>query len=67
MGLKDVHVQVGLGPGWTWRPSRLETLGLSLLRIDLMLVGPGVDPVSGGVDCSRSGDHCLGDGTDVVR
>jgi endonuclease/exonuclease/phosphatase (EEP) superfamily protein YafD len=65
-GLTDLHVEVGFGPGWTWRPSRLEGLGLGLLRIDLILVGPGVVPVSSGVDCSESGDHCLVDGTVAV-
>jgi endonuclease/exonuclease/phosphatase (EEP) superfamily protein YafD len=65
-GLTDIHVEVGFGPGWTWRPSRLEGIGLGLLRIDLILIGPGVVPVSSGVDCSERGDHCLVDGTVVV-
>jgi endonuclease/exonuclease/phosphatase (EEP) superfamily protein YafD len=62
-GLRDVHVEVGLGPGWTWRPSRLESLGVGLLRIDLILVGTPVNPVSIGVDCRNPGDHCLVDAT----
>ena len=65
-GLRDVHVEVGLGPGWTWRPSRLESLGVGLLRIDLILVGPGVSPVSTGVDCRNPGDHSLVDATVAV-
>ena len=31
-GLADAHAEVGLGPGWTWRPSRMEGLGLGVLR-----------------------------------
>jgi hypothetical protein len=58
-GLRDIHVEVGVGPGWTWRPSRLESLGLGLLRIDLILASPGVSPVSTAVDCGQPGDHCL--------
>lgn len=58
-GLTDAHVAVGQGPGWTWRPSRLEFLGMGLLRIDLVLVSRGLRPVASWVDCSRPGDHCL--------
>lgn len=58
-GLVDAHVAVGLGPGWTWRPSRLEFLGFGLLRIDLVLASPGLSPVRSWVDCSHPGDHCL--------
>jgi endonuclease/exonuclease/phosphatase (EEP) superfamily protein YafD len=57
-GLRDAHVEVGQGPGWTWRPSRLEALPLGLLRIDLALIGPSLEPVSSRVDCSLPGDHC---------
>ena len=58
-GLTDAHVAAGQGPGWSWRPSRLEFLGTGLLRIDLILTSPGIDPVRSWVDCSRPGDHCL--------
>ncbi len=58
-GLTDVHVAVGQGPGWTWRPSRLEFLGTGLLRIDSVLTSPGLTPIGSWVDCSRPGDHCL--------
>ena len=57
-GLRDAHVEVGQGPGWTWRPSSLEWLGLGFLRIDLALVGPGLKPVMSAEDCSLPGDHC---------
>jgi hypothetical protein len=58
-GLSDAHAAVGLGPGWTYRPSSLEWLGVGLIRLDLILGGPGVIPVSTATDCSRPGDHCL--------
>lgn len=58
-GLLDVHDAVGEGPGWTWRPQRLEFLHLGFVRIDRVLAGPGVSPLSQAVDCSISGDdHC---------
>ena len=57
-GLADAHAEVGLGPGWTWRPSRLEGLGLGVLRIDLALSGPGARPVAVGERCDLPGDHC---------
>jgi endonuclease/exonuclease/phosphatase (EEP) superfamily protein YafD len=57
-GLADAHAEVGLGPGWTWRPSRLEGLGVGLLRIDLALAGPGARPVAVGERCELPGDHC---------
>ena len=57
-GLADAHAEVGLGPGWTWRPSRLEGLGLGVLRIDLALSGPGARPIAVGERCDLPGDHC---------
>jgi vancomycin resistance protein VanJ len=66
-GLRDAHAEVGLGPGWTWRPSRFEDLGVGLLRLDLVLGGPGVAPVAVSGDCSRAGDHCLVRATIVVE
>jgi endonuclease/exonuclease/phosphatase (EEP) superfamily protein YafD len=58
-GLRDVHAEVGVGPGWTWRPSRLESLGMGLLRIDYVFVSPQVRPAGIALDCSQPGDHCL--------
>lgn len=57
-GLADAHREVGVGPGWTWRPSRFETFGVGLLRIDLALSGPGVVPIHIGERCHLPGDHC---------
>jgi endonuclease/exonuclease/phosphatase (EEP) superfamily protein YafD len=58
-GLLDAHVEVGIGPGWTWRPSRFEGFRMGLLRIDLVLSTPDLRPIRVGQDCSRRGDHCL--------
>jgi endonuclease/exonuclease/phosphatase family metal-dependent hydrolase len=57
-GLRDAHLEVGKGPGWTWRPSRLEWTGLGFLRIDLALSGPGARPISVEEHCGLPGDHC---------
>ncbi len=57
-GMRDVHTAVGTGPGWTWRPSRFEGLGIGLLRIDQAHAGPGVVPLASHVDCPVLGDHC---------
>jgi len=57
-GLRDAHVEVGEGPGWTWRPSRLEWMGIGLLRIDLAFSGPGARPVAIREYCDLPGDHC---------
>jgi vancomycin resistance protein VanJ len=57
-GLTDAHATVGLGPGWTYRPNRLEQLGVGLIRIDVVLTGDGLRPVSEGTRCPTTGDHC---------
>ena len=62
-GLHDAHAEVGVGPGWTWRPSRIASLGIALLRIDLILSTPGLRPVRVAVDCPPTGDHCLVEAT----
>lgn len=66
-GLRDLHTDVGIGPGWTWRPGLFEGLGLALVRIDHVLLGPGLDPVAAGVECSLPGDHCRVTGRIAVR
>jgi len=58
-GLRDVHREVGLGPGWTWRPIRLEPLGFGLIRIDVVVGSPDTTPLGIGETCPRIGDHCL--------
>ena len=57
-GLRDAHVEVGEGPGWTWRPSSLEWTGLGFLRIDLALSGRGAQPLAVAERCGLPGDHC---------
>jgi endonuclease/exonuclease/phosphatase (EEP) superfamily protein YafD len=58
-GLHDAHAEVGVGPGWSWRPARLGFLGIGLLRIDLILSSSALMPVSTSMDCPTVGDHCL--------
>ncbi len=58
-GLREVHGEVGFGPGWTWRPSRLEFLGVGLVRIDHVVVSGDLVPMSILVACPPAGDHCL--------
>ena len=58
VGLRDTHVEVGEGPGWTWRPSRLTFLPFGLLRIDYQLTAGAILPASTSIDCSLPGDHC---------
>jgi endonuclease/exonuclease/phosphatase (EEP) superfamily protein YafD len=58
-GLREVHREVGIGPGWTWRPIRLEFLGMGLFRIDHVVVSPDLSPLSIGIACPPVGDHCL--------
>ncbi|HEX7490979.1 MAG TPA: hypothetical protein VF337_04690 [Candidatus Limnocylindrales bacterium] len=50
--------EVGEGPGWTWRPSRIDFLPFGLLRIDLQLSAGRIRPVSTSIDCGVPGDHC---------
>ena len=56
--LTDAHAAAGTGPGFTWRPSRLEGTGLGLLRIDHVLTGRWLEATAADADCSMPGDHC---------
>jgi endonuclease/exonuclease/phosphatase (EEP) superfamily protein YafD len=58
-GLRDVHREVGLGPGWTWRPIRLEPVGFGLIRIDVVVGSPDTTPLDIRETCPHIGDHCL--------
>lgn len=59
-GLLDAHLEVGLGPGSTWRPDPLKWLPLGIVRIDMAFGGNGARPVSMTADCTpRGSDHCL--------
>jgi endonuclease/exonuclease/phosphatase (EEP) superfamily protein YafD len=58
-GLRDVHREVGFGPGWTWRPERLIRFGVGLIRIDYVLTSQDLAPRATAVDCRQLGDHCI--------
>lgn len=58
-GMHDAHAEVGIGPGWTWRPNRLEWAGMGVIRIDHALSSPRIRPVSAAERCDRPGDHCI--------
>jgi len=58
-GLRDVHAEVGEGTGWTWRPIRLEALGLGLIRIDHVISSPDIRSHAIAERCPPIGDHCL--------
>jgi hypothetical protein len=58
-GLTDSYRVAGTGFGHTWRPPYTE-LPFGLLRIDMVLSGPGLTPVSSQPDCAaRGADHCI--------
>jgi endonuclease/exonuclease/phosphatase (EEP) superfamily protein YafD len=59
LGLREVHREVGEGPGWTWRPIRLEFLGFGLIRIDHVVTSPDVLSLGIATTCPPIGDHCL--------
>ncbi|HEY7599436.1 MAG TPA: endonuclease/exonuclease/phosphatase family protein, partial [Candidatus Limnocylindrales bacterium] len=66
-GLKDAHLEVGFGPGSTWRPARFAGVPLGVLRIDYVLVGGAVRPLTVAADCASSGsDHCIVESTLAV-
>lgn len=57
-GLRDAHLDAGVGPGFTWRPSPLSFIPAGLLRIDYVLSTPDLVAISSSVDCSPRSDHC---------
>lgn len=59
-GLADVQRAVGWGPGPTWRIDPVKWLPFGLLRIDMVMAGPGVAPLRISPDCTpRGSDHCI--------
>ena len=58
VSLADAHEDVGTGPGFTWRPELLETRGIGVLRIDHVMTGGWLRPITSDVDCEATGDHC---------
>jgi endonuclease/exonuclease/phosphatase (EEP) superfamily protein YafD len=57
-GLVDAHERIGSGTGFTWRPGWLVPLDAGLLRIDHVLTGSSIAPVTVDEDCGLAGDHC---------
>lgn len=59
-GLTDSWRAAGSGFGHTWRPPSLAGLPFGLLRLDMVLTGPGILPIASEPDCSpRQSDHCI--------
>jgi endonuclease/exonuclease/phosphatase family metal-dependent hydrolase len=58
-GLRDAHLDAGIGPGLTWRPPELLFLPFGLLRIDFILTSSDLAATSTHVECSPNSDHCL--------
>jgi vancomycin resistance protein VanJ len=65
-GLRDAHLDAGIGPGNSWRPHRLSFLPLGVIRIDYVLSTRDLVAVSSTVDCALPSDHCRMDAT-LVR
>jgi endonuclease/exonuclease/phosphatase family metal-dependent hydrolase len=66
-GLRDAHLDAGLGLGHTWRPEQLNFLPLGVFRIDYVLSSVGYQAVSTHVECTGESDHCLLAATLVER
>jgi endonuclease/exonuclease/phosphatase (EEP) superfamily protein YafD len=58
-GLRDAHAEAGNGSGWTWRPHRLATLRVGVIRIDYVLSSPELEPIGTELRCDVPGDHCI--------
>lgn len=67
-GPTDSYRAAGSGWGHTWRPPIVAGLPFGLLRLDLVLTGPGVIPITSEPDCApRGSDHCILDVVAVVE
>jgi vancomycin resistance protein VanJ len=58
-GLRDAHLDAGLGPGLTWRPAELASLPFGVLRIDYAFSSPDLVASATHVECTDNSDHCL--------
>jgi endonuclease/exonuclease/phosphatase family metal-dependent hydrolase len=58
-GLRDAHLDSGIGPGFTWRPLSLDALPFGLVRIDYLMTTPDLQAVTTHVVCTQLSDHCL--------
>ncbi len=56
-GMRDAQLDVGLGPGFTWRLGK--GLPFGLLRIDYVLTTPDLSATSYDVTCTELSDHCI--------
>ncbi|HYI22213.1 MAG TPA: endonuclease/exonuclease/phosphatase family protein, partial [Candidatus Limnocylindrales bacterium] len=66
-GLRDAHLDAGIGFGLTWRPGALRSLPMGLLRIDYIFSTTDLEAVSTHVECTANSDHCLLAATLVSR
>lgn len=66
-GLRDAHLDTGIGPGFTWGPGQLASLPFGVLRIDYAFSSPGFVFESTFVDCSLPSDHCALEATLKLR
>lgn len=67
-GLRDAHLDVGIGSGHSWRPAPLMRYNWALVRIDYLLTSPQIIPLSVVTDCTpRGSDHCSVRGTFELR
>jgi vancomycin resistance protein VanJ len=57
-GLRDAHMDAGVGPGLSWRPPPVDFIPFGMLRIDYVFSTPDLQPTSATVDCSLPSDHC---------
>ena len=57
-GLRDAHMDAGVGPGFSWRPPPIDFVPFGLLRIDYVFSTPDLRATSATVDCSLPSDHC---------
>jgi endonuclease/exonuclease/phosphatase family metal-dependent hydrolase len=57
-GLRDAHIDAGVGPGLSWRPPPIDFVPIGMLRIDYVFSTPDLQPTSATVDCSLPSDHC---------
>jgi vancomycin resistance protein VanJ len=57
-GLRDAHLDAGVGPGFTWRPEGLEGLPFGVVRIDYLLTSADLQATATHVVCNHLSDHC---------
>lgn len=58
-GLRDAHLDAGVGLGHTWRLPQARWLPLGMIRIDYVLTSPDLAASSTHTECSENSDHCL--------